>query len=95
MKKIRVVVSILGLLAVLLAAALFTGHERMAVAGDTALDERIRVLRTAPTVSGATREEMERNYRSCLFSFLPQIGSDVAAEMLREACRDEYLSTGR
>lgn len=91
MKRIRNVVVAVGSLAVVLAAVLLSGHERVALAGDASLDERMRVLRTAPAAGANAREEMERNYRSCLFSFLPQIGSDAAAEMLRDACRDEYL----
>lgn len=95
MNKIRYVVVAVGALAAVLAAALWSGHGQEARAGDASLDERIRVLRTAPMAAGHTREEMERNYRSCLFSFLPQVGSDVAAEMLRDACRDEYLRDER
>lgn len=95
MKKIRIAVFVVGTLAVVLTTALMAGQGRMAVAGDAAFDERIRMLRTAPAAGVTSHEEMERNYRSCLFSFLPQVGSDVAAEMLREACRDEYLRPER
>jgi hypothetical protein len=91
MKKIRIAVSVGGAMMALLAVALLAGHGRVAAAGDISSGENARVLRTAPTLSGTTREEMSRNYRSCLFSFLPQVGSDVAAEMIRDACRDEYL----
>jgi hypothetical protein len=95
MKIIRIAVFAAGALAVMLTAVLTTGQGHVAVAGDAAFDERIRMLRTAPATGVTSHEEMERNYRSCLFSFLPQIGSDTAAEMLRDACRDEYLQTER
>jgi hypothetical protein len=91
MKKIRIVVIAVGSLVLMFSAVLMAGRERVAVAGDDALDERISVVRTAPSGGVTSPEEMERNYRSCLFTFLPRIGSDVAAEMLRDACRDEYL----
>ncbi len=91
MNKNRVVLCGTGGLAVVLAAVMWTGRE--GVAADSAPDEIIRTLRTAPTGSIVSQEERERNYRSCLFSFLPRIGSDAAAEMLRDACRDEHLSS--
>ncbi len=94
MNRNRIVVlgagSLAAVLAVaLLAVALLAGQE--GVAADSSFDERIRMLRTAPATGVMSHEERERNYRSCLFSFLPQVGSDAAAEMLRDACRDEYL----
>lgn len=95
MKNVRIIVSVLGTLVVLLTAALLSGYGRVAAAGDVSSGDNVRVLRTAPVLSGTTREEMSRNYRSCLFSFLPQIGSDAAAEMIRDACRDEYLHPER
>lgn len=89
--KIRIGVVAVGAVALTLAAVLLTGRDRVAVAGDAAQqDERISVIRTAPSGSITSPDEMERNYRSCLFTFLPRIGSDAAAEMLRDACREEY-----
>lgn len=90
MNRNRVVLWGMGGIAVAMAAVLWAGREGVAAEGS--LDERVRTLSTAPTGSIVSQEERERNYRSCLFSFLPRIGSDVAAEMLRDACRDEYLS---
>lgn len=89
MKKTRIAVAVVGVLAVLSAVAL-SAMEQQAVAGDPSMENRVRVLRTAPATGGTSAEEMERNYRSCLFSFLPHVGSDAAAEMIRDACRDEY-----
>jgi hypothetical protein len=89
MNRNRIVVLGAGSLAAVLAVALLAGQE--GVAADSSFDERIRMLRTAPATGVMSHEERERNYRSCLFSFLPQVGSDAAAEMLRDACRDEYL----
>ena len=91
MNRNRVAVWGMGGLAVALAALLWAGRE--GVAAEDSLDERMRILRTAPAGSVVSQDERERNYRSCLFSFLPRVGSDVAAEMLRDACRDEYLSS--
>ena len=91
MTKIRIVASVLGVLVVLLAAMSLTGYGRAVAAGDASSGESVRVLRTAPALGGTSREEMSRNYRSCLFTFLPQIGSDTAAEIIRDTCRDEYL----
>ncbi|MBK9132348.1 MAG: hypothetical protein IPM20_12025 [Gammaproteobacteria bacterium] len=90
MNRKRVVVWGVGGMAMALTAVLWAGRDGVAAEGS--LDERVRTLRTAPTGSIVSQEERERNYRSCLFSFLPRVGSDVAAEMLRDACRDEYLS---
>jgi len=42
-----------------------------------------------------TRQSRARKYRSCLFSYLPRMGSDVAAELIRDACRAEYLKQQR
>ncbi|MCC6302964.1 MAG: hypothetical protein IT489_09230 [Gammaproteobacteria bacterium] len=86
----RVVLCGVGVFAVMLSGALWFGRE--GVAADGAFDERIRILRTAPVEGVVSQAERERNYRGCLFSVLPRIGSDAAAEMLRDACRDEYLS---
>lgn len=88
--KIRIAVIAVGSLALVSAAILMSGRDRVAVAGDAALDERISVVRTAPSGGVTSPDEMERDYRSCLFTFLPRVGSDAAAEMLRDACRDEY-----
>lgn len=93
MRKIRIAAFAGGAFALTLAGLLVAGQGRVAVAGDAAFEDRIRLLRTAPGATVTSHEERERNYRSCLFTFLPQIGSDAAAEMLREACRDEYLRT--
>jgi hypothetical protein len=92
--KIRIAVIAAGSLLVL-GAVLKTGQERVAVAADAALDERITMVRTAPSGGVASPEEMERDYRSCLFTFLPRVGSDMAAEILRDACRDEYPAPER
>ena len=53
--------------------------------------EKTRSLSTAPPGEARTRAERERRYRSCLFTYLPRMGSDAAAEMIREACRAEFL----
>lgn len=90
MNRMRVVLCGVGVLAVMLSGALWSGRE--GVAADGGFDERVRSVRTAPVEGVVPQAERERNYRSCLFSFLPRVGSDVAAEMLRDACRDEYLS---
>ncbi len=57
-----------------------------------------RGVQRAGTVSRQdieTRRSRERKYRSCLFSYLPRMGSDVAAELIRDACRAEYLEQQR
>lgn len=36
--------------------------------------------------------EARKRYRACLFAYLPRVGSDVAANLLREACAEEFLS---
>lgn len=51
----------------------------------------VKIFRTHPAGEAVTREERERSYRSCLFTYLPRIGSDAAAEMIRDACREEFL----
>ncbi len=48
-------------------------------------------VRTAPHQDIETRADKERKYRSCLFSYLPRVGSDVAAELIRDACKAEYM----
>jgi len=40
-----------------------------------------------------SREDRARKYRSCLFTYLPRMGSDVAAEIIRDACKAEYMAT--
>lgn len=49
------------------------------------------VVQTAPHKDIETLEDRERKYRSCLFSYLPRVGSDVAAELIRDACKAEYM----
>ncbi|HHH35264.1 MAG TPA: hypothetical protein ENK48_00360 [Gammaproteobacteria bacterium] len=53
-----------------------------------------RLLVTHPRGDVETPETRARKYRSCLFAYLPRIGSDVAAEIIRDACAEEYLTDG-
>ncbi len=61
--------------------------------------EETRITRTAPHGNAESlpehrfesRADRERKYRSCLFTYLPRMGSDVAAEIIRDACKAEYL----
>lgn len=50
-----------------------------------------KVTATLPRRDSESRAERERKYRSCLFTYLPRMGSDVAAEIIRDACEAEYL----
>ncbi len=49
------------------------------------------VIATLPHRDIESREEKARKYRSCLFTYLPRMGSDVAAEIIRDACKAEYM----
>ena len=57
-------------------------------------------LQTTPAIRYSTRDtlptpqalEARKRYRACLFAYLPRVGSDVAAELLRHACAEEFLS---
>ncbi len=49
------------------------------------------MITTAPLDSGEGKDVREGKYRSCLFAYLPRVGSDVAAELIRKACEAEYL----
>ncbi len=49
------------------------------------------VVGTLAQTDVESREAKARKYRSCLFTYLPRVGSDVAAEILRDACKAEYM----
>ncbi len=53
------------------------------------------ILTTASKGGTLSRLEAEKRYRACLFAYLPQVGSDVAAELIRNACADEFLRPAR
>ena len=48
-------------------------------------------LSTSRALSVPRTLEARKRYRACLFAYLPRVGSDVAAELLRRACAEEYL----
>ncbi len=66
------------------------GEPRLELAAQSVVSTSNNVVRTTPHAAIETREDKERKYRSCLFSYLPRVGSDVAAELIRDACRAEY-----
>lgn len=86
-----------AVLAAALTAVMLTGSAsggepmRLAAGEGIESNQTSRVFRTQPSGGAATREERERSYRSCLFTYLPRIGSDAAAGMIRDACREEFL----
>lgn len=82
-----------GALSALVLTGSASGGEpmRLAAGEEIGSGQTARVFRTKPSGEALTREERERSYRSCLFTYLPRIGSDAAAEMIRDACREEFL----
>lgn len=50
------------------------------------------VAGTLPLGDIESQEDKARKYRSCLFTYLPRMGSDVAAEIIRDACKAEYMT---
>ncbi len=68
-----------------------TADSRLELASQTVISTNKNVIQTAPHQDIETREDKERKYRSCLFSFLPRMGSDVAAGLIRDACKSEYM----
>ncbi len=84
----------LGVAAGMLVATSFMGwavaDPDLDQAGKRAAEEA-RITKTSPHGSAESRADRERKYRSCLFTYLPRVGSDVAAEIIRDACQAEYL----
>ncbi|HHH36623.1 MAG TPA: hypothetical protein ENK48_07325 [Gammaproteobacteria bacterium] len=66
-------------------------HAGLELAAQSTVSTSKSTVRTAPHRDIETRADKERKYRSCLFSYLPRVGSDVAAELIRDACKAEYM----
>jgi len=78
-------------LAMLLGAAPVLAADRTDSPGTLPPGVQRTTITTAPLDSGEGKDVRERKYRSCLFTYLPRVGSDVAAELIRKACEAEYL----
>ena len=67
------------------------GGTDLELAAQSVVSSGKSTVRTAPRQDIESRADRERKYRSCLFSYLPRVGSDVAAELIRDACKAEYM----
>jgi len=67
-----------------------TADSRLELVSQTVISTNKNVIQTTPHQDIESREDKDRKYRSCLFSYLPRVGSDVAAELIRDACKAEY-----
>ncbi len=57
----------------------------------TRIGDGVIRLTTGEGSATADVEEARQRYRACLFAYLPRVGSDLAAELLRDACAEEFL----
>ncbi len=94
MRTIRIIT--MAMLPFAMAAASLTagaaGEEKPAAQISSQQQTEIRrVVGTGPRGRIDSPEDRARKYRSCLFTYLPRMGSDVAATLIRDACKAEYL----
>lgn len=67
------------------------GREVLLSQVSSSQDGTRQVVGTLAQADIESREAKARKYRSCLFTYLPRMGSDVAAEIIRDACKAEYM----